>query len=134
MTPRPPADAVVALRSLPRRFKAVFAGQEDDESPEDLANRPGSDGKSALDHVADATAVLGGSPAAGGIEAGVGALSDAAEALADRSSHVNADDWAREVTVDGQTMTALDELWHKVDAAIASLKAAERTIDEVRGR
>jgi hypothetical protein len=47
----PPSDAAVALRSLDRRYRAAFAGQEDDEAPDDLAHRPGPDGWSALAHV-----------------------------------------------------------------------------------
>jgi hypothetical protein len=46
-----PADAAVALRSLDRRYRAVFLGHEDDEAPDELAHRQGPDGWSALAHV-----------------------------------------------------------------------------------
>ena len=55
MATRPPSDAVVALRSLGRRFRGLFAGLEADESPDDLAHRVGPDGHAAIDHVVAAT-------------------------------------------------------------------------------
>ncbi|HJR26074.1 MAG TPA: hypothetical protein VJ804_11405, partial [Acidimicrobiales bacterium] len=58
MTIRPPSDAVVALRSLPRRFRGLFAGREQDESPEDLAHRVGPDGAAPVDHVVAATGAV----------------------------------------------------------------------------
>src|SRR3546814_4651715 len=58
MAPRPPADAVVALRSLPRLYRGLFAGLGDDESPDDLAHRVGAGGRSAFDHVAAASRSL----------------------------------------------------------------------------
>ena len=65
-----PSDAVVTLRSLPRRFRAVLTPAEPDDAdagvdPDDLAHRAGADGWSAIDHlvhvtraIADATAAL----------------------------------------------------------------------------
>lgn len=58
-----PSDAEVALRSLPRRFRGAVAtaresdetsneDERDDESPESIAQRPGPDGRSVLDHLA----------------------------------------------------------------------------------
>jgi len=58
MTTRPPSDAVVALRSLGRRYRGLFAGLGDDESPDDLAHRVGPDGEAALDHVVAATRTI----------------------------------------------------------------------------
>jgi hypothetical protein len=47
-----PSDAVVALRSLERRYRGLFAGLGDDESPDDVARRRESDlGWSGLEHV-----------------------------------------------------------------------------------
>ena len=46
------------LRSLGRRWRGLFAGLEEDESPDDLAHRPGKDGLSALDHALHATRTL----------------------------------------------------------------------------
>lgn len=58
-----PSDAVVALRSLPRRFRAVLAPPERDEpgappDPDDIAHRPGTDGASALDHARQAARAI----------------------------------------------------------------------------
>ncbi len=58
-----PGDAVVALRSYPRRFRGLLTTFGDDERPDDLLNRPGADGFSALVHaqgVAEDLAVLAG--------------------------------------------------------------------------
>ena len=46
-----PADAVVALRSLERRYRALFAGLGDEESPDEVAHRKGANGWSAIEHV-----------------------------------------------------------------------------------
>ena len=58
MAVRPPADAVVALRSLERRWRGLFPGLSDDESPDALAHRPGADGRSALDLATHASRTL----------------------------------------------------------------------------
>jgi hypothetical protein len=57
-----PQDAVAALRSYPRRFRALLTSLDDDERPDDLVHRSGPDGLSAVDHadhVARAIAILG---------------------------------------------------------------------------
>lgn len=47
-----PADAVVALRSLERRYRGLFAGLgEDEESPDEVAHRKAPNGWSAVEHV-----------------------------------------------------------------------------------
>jgi hypothetical protein len=40
----------VALRSYPRRFRALLTAGHGDERPDDVAHRAGPDGRSALDH------------------------------------------------------------------------------------
>jgi hypothetical protein len=163
VAPRPPSDAVVALRSLGRRFRGILTGI-DDASPDDLAHRNGSDGRSALDHVAAATrtitflgraleqvlqsddpvlhpAVLDPAErdwpdASGTVDELIDELAREAERVADGGSHVAAADWTRQGRVAGNdaTVSAVDILWDAVDSAVAHLKAAERTIIEVRGR
>jgi hypothetical protein len=57
-----PSDSVAALRSYPRRFRALMTSLDEDEHPDDLVHRAGPDGLSAVDHadhVARAVAVLG---------------------------------------------------------------------------
>lgn len=162
MTVRPPADAVVALRSLGRRYRGLFAGLADDESPDDLAHRNGSDGRSALDHVVAATrtitflgraleqvlveedpvlhpAVLDRAerewPAASGpVEDRLSELAWEADHLAERAQHVAARDWGRHARVarHDATASAAAVLWDAVDTAVEHLKAAERTLAEVR--
>lgn len=164
MAARPPSDAVVALRSLGRRYRGLFAGLGDDESPDDLAHRNGGDGRSALDHAAAATRTLTflgraldqalvdddavlhpavADPAArewpdatGTVDDGLDELARAAEQLADRADRVSAGEWVRAARVAGHdaSVGALAILWDAVDSAIAHLTAAERTLREVRGR
>jgi hypothetical protein len=161
---RPPADAVVALRSLGRRYRGLFAGLADDESPDDLACRNGSDGHSALDHVVAATrtitflsraleqtlvehdpvlhpAVLDRAerewPAAtGSVEDRLSELAWEANLLAERVEHVAAEDWARQARVarHDATVSATAVLWDAVDSAVDHLRSAERTLTEVRAR
>jgi hypothetical protein len=54
-----PADAEVALRSFPRRYRAELASGPDDDSADELANRVGPGGMSALDVTADVTRTWG---------------------------------------------------------------------------
>lgn len=165
MAARPPGDAVVALRSFGRRWRGLLAGLGEDESPDDLAHRVGSDGRSVLDHAVRATrtlSLLGRSleqvlvdddavlhPAVGDAslrtwdEQSAGTVDDTlaelvheADRLADRAAHVTAAEWQRSARVAGQdaNVSALSILWDAVDSAVAELKAAERTLQEVRGR
>ena len=56
-----PSDAAVAVRSFPRRFRAVLARPDDEEErtdPDELARRVGPDGRSAADHLLAADGVL----------------------------------------------------------------------------
>ena len=134
MTTRPPSDAVVALRSLGRRFRGLFAGHEHDESPDELAHRVGPEGHSALDHVVAATRTItflgravqqvlveddpvlhpgvadpsardfGASPD-GPVEERLAELGWEADALADRVEHEPADAWSRQARVAGADAT-----------------------------
>jgi hypothetical protein len=128
---RPPSDAVVALRSLDRRTRGLFAGLGEDEAPDDLAHRIGPDGMSASDHVVASTRTLTlldraleqvltdddpvlhpavADPAERQWETGAGGVLDdllaelasAAGRLADRVERVPASDWARTARVAGQ--------------------------------
>lgn len=129
-----PSDAVVALRSLERRYRGLFAGLEDDESPDDLALRRAGDW-SAIDHVVAATRFIGAatgavaaaltadSPtvapadvdpatapkptaAAGPLHERLAELGVVANAAADRIAHVPSGDWTRPAVVgDGSGRT-----------------------------
>lgn len=50
-----PSDAVVAMRSFPRRYREVFASTEDDDSIDAIASRVGPEGRSAAEVVSDVT-------------------------------------------------------------------------------
>jgi hypothetical protein len=159
MSARPPSDASVALRSLPRRFRGLFAGLGDDESPDALAVRPGADGSTAIGHLVAAShgvaaagrgldqiqiaegAILDEvavepSAATGPVEERLAELGWEADATADRVERTMASEWGRvgKLASTGQTLSALDLLWRAVDAAVDHLKAAERTLDEARRR
>lgn len=156
MTVRPPSDAAVALRSLPRRFRGLLAGLDDGEDPDALAARPGAGGSSALDHLV--AAIRGVAAAGRGVlaiqhdddpavepvdlpaEGGSGGLADRlaelgweADAAAEAVEGVDAEGWARTGRLAGAaSVSALELLWQAVDAAIAHLKAAERALDDAR--
>jgi hypothetical protein len=159
VTPRPPSDGIVAIRSLPRRFRGLFAGLGEDESPDALARRPVADGSTALGHLVAATAILtaagrsldrvlvaddpvidplpaapAGAPS-GSLEERLSELGWEADALADRLEHVGADEWARRARMPAagaQEVSAADLLWQAIDASVDHLRAAERTLDEAR--
>ena len=52
-----PSDAAVALRGMERRYRGLFAGLGDDESPDDLAHRPAG-GWAAIQHVVAAAQAI----------------------------------------------------------------------------
>jgi hypothetical protein len=109
----------------------VFAGLGEDESVDALAHRPGTDGRSALDHALHATRTLSllgrateqalvdddavlhpavrdpaqriwDQPTAPAVEEAIAELAHEAERLAARIEHVSADEWQRRVRVAGQ--------------------------------
>jgi hypothetical protein len=118
-----PSDAVVALRSLERRYRALFAGLGEDVSPDDVARRRVGDlGWSALEHVVAAAWAIAASgravaavlnrdtptldpndvdPAArprpgspsGTVHERLAELGIEASGLADRVEHLPADSW-----------------------------------------
>lgn len=164
MTVRPPADAIVALHSMGRRWRGLFAGLGEDESPDALAHRVGSNGHAAIDHLVAATrgfTFLGRSleqtlteddpvlhpavadPAArewgdpgGTVEERLAELAREADALADRAAKVSAEEWGGHARVAGQdaTTSTLAILWDAVDGAVGHLRSAEQVLREVRGR
>lgn len=158
MIVRPPADAVVALRSLDRRFRGLFDLLGPETAPDDVAHRNGPDGHSAADHIVAATRTLTflgraleqtllehdpvlhpavADPtrrewpdASGEVEDRLSELAWEANALADRLDGVAAADWARKARVAGfdATVSASGILWDAVDSAVAHLRAAERAL------
>jgi hypothetical protein len=158
-----PSDAVVALRSLERRYRGLFSGLSEDESPDDLAHRRAGDWSAAA-HVVAATRFIAGAdralakvlvadspsvpatdvdPAAaatptapaGPVDELLAELGSKANALAERVANVPSGDWTRPAAVDdGRTITALDIARAAVDAGVTHLREAERVLAAVRGR
>jgi len=159
-----PSDAVVALRSLERRYRGLFAGLGEDESPDDLAHRS-LHGWSALDHIVAAARAISGAdralaavlthddatlspedvdPAArpkpgaptGPVHERLSELGLDANAAADHIGKVASEDWDRTGTIagSGRTLTALDIARQAVDAGVTHLREAEQVLATLRGR
>ncbi|MCU0311219.1 MAG: hypothetical protein MUE36_09770 [Acidimicrobiales bacterium] len=158
----PPADAVVALRSFPRRYRSALRPLDDDESVDELAQRLGPDGQSAVELVVDAvrtwalqrealhqirlaaTPLLHAAvvdPAHRTWDASVHeSLADAldqvddhASELADEAARFSANDWTRRGTIAGSgTAGALDVVRAAVRVGRDNLVAAERALDAQR--
>lgn len=157
-----PTDCSAALRSYPRRYRAVIAPIADDENVDEIAQRPGPDGRSALEHVEHSTrdiALLGAAlhdvlvkddatldasvlddNARGpsgrsndSVEAALDQLQNECELLAKTIDRVDGDAWARKATVKGgRTVTALDISREAVRAGAEHLRAAERAVAAAR--
>jgi len=160
-----PDDAAVAVRSFPRRFRALLAqpgGDDERVDPDELARRIGPDGRSAIDHLLAADAVLAlvdrsleqargdDDPALHPAVADLGGvwvddahtplpalldqLAATATACAARIDDVPADDWGRQVRVVERdaTQQLLDVVRDGVDVAAGHLRSAERTLTAVR--
>lgn len=152
-----PSDAVVALRSYPRRFRGLLEAFDDDEKPEDLVRRPGPDGRSGLDHADHAARAVAAYAAAlhevlvsdrptvqvevpyvsasnKTAEAAVDFLMVECEALATAVDRVDAGAWARKGTYasTGREVTALDLVREAVRVGSDDLRAAEAAIDAAR--
>lgn len=156
-----PQDGVVALRSLPRRFRTALRPVDEPDFDE-WAERVSSTGHSPLDHLVDADRTLtllrqgleqvlhhdaptlppatldpGARewPAVhSGLQGELDHLATTAEGFAAVADRVPAADWGRTATVAGRTgeITALDVLREAVRTAVTDLRAAQTALDEVR--
>ena len=137
-----PADAAVALRSFPRRFRSVFARPDDDDrvDPDEVARRAGTDGRTAVDHLSAAISVADAvreatrqrtpaplptaAPDDGrGLPQLLDELDAAAIAAADAVDAVSTDDWS----IEGLLGLVQDAVGLVAD----HLRAAQRVISEV---
>lgn len=112
------SDAVVALRSFPRRFREVLSGPPGDDAWERLVRRPGAGGQSALDHGAQAAALMS---VLGGVLAGLPTTATPSAAVPAR----------RPVGPD----TAIDDVLERIagtSGAAAEALAARRSDDAKR--
>ena len=156
-----PADAAVAVRSYPRRFRALLVGPDGDEerTPEDLVlRRPPGGGWSALEHavwVAEVLALAADAlerirlqdhpsvtveppaPTAGATEPGavLGRMEEEAERLAQSIGRVDAHDWKRVGRLpDGGEASALHVARHAVHQGFHHLRETDRVLSQLRGR
>src|SRR4029453_16907550 len=132
-----PSDAVVTLRGLERRYRGLFAGLGDDESPDDLAHRS-LHGWSAVGHIVAAAPAPRPKPGArtGRVQERLSELGLDANAAADRIAKVASEDWDRTGTISGtgRTVTALDIARAAVDAGVTHLYDSEQLLATLRGR
>lgn len=159
-----PADASAALRSYPRRYRAVLRPVDDDESVEELARRYDDDGDCALDLASDtvrswmiqAEALRqidhGSNPVVhpGVVEATarhwetsteqsltdvLDQLEEQAISLADQADRIKGTAWNRTATLaDKGTVTALDVIRAAVRTGRDNLGAVEKALAAARRR
>lgn len=151
-----PSDAAVALRSYPRRYRAVLVRPSDDDSvsADDVVRRPAADGWSALDHAVhlatslDAAAEalrlvsISDSPAVAlaperrepsdeSVDDVLERVAASAGAMAEAVERVTGKDWDRPGTAaDGAPLTALDIARHATHEGVHHLRGAERAVEE----
>jgi hypothetical protein len=155
-------DALVALRSFPRRFRSAAIPIEGDPDVEEWAQRIGPDGRSVVDilwhttsswvlfgqalhqvlttddpvvhpAVADADARAWETPAGTTVEDALTHLSDAVTELAAKVAAIHSPDWNRTGRVAGGGSTsALDLVRETVRVGSEGLHEVQTTIDAVR--
>ena len=112
-------DAIVTLRSMPRRWRGALA-LLDDEDDAVLRRRPADGSPSALEHAEAAREALGGSSGGDVVES----IGEAADRRAAEAERVDADEW--------RDPTRLDALLDAVHGAVHHLRAAQRAVDAAR--
>jgi hypothetical protein len=157
-----PADAAVTLRGLERRYRALFAGLGDDETPDDVAHRR-VDGWSAIDHVVAAARAIGAADRAlarvltstepeldaadvdpqarpvaptGTVHERLSELGYEAVALATRIEGAGAGEWSRAATVAGsdRRLTAIELVRSAIEAGVSHLDEGRRVLAAAVGR
>ncbi len=156
-------DAVVALKSFPRRWRAALRVLADDpEAAELVRRRPDPSSWSVVEHawyVADLLAwhrqraerartserptLADDDPLRWPDERGyrsrelsdaLGAIDEAATGLAATLERLQGDDWLRVARVGDEDVTLLAMAQHAVHESAYHLREAQRTVREVRGR
>ena len=146
-----PADAAVAVRSFPRRFRELLDDAEREEAGR--ATNAGTDGWSAADHAAAAAdglatvapllrqvavsddpalalpVVDGATPSGASVDAALTGLQRASDSLATEIDAVKGRDWERTGHNGGrQAWTALDVARLGVHLGVHHIRAAARTL------
>ncbi len=157
-----PSDAVTALRSYPRRYRALLRPLDDD-AVDELAHRVGPDGRSSIEILSDVTrtlVVLGealhqitvnptpvlhaavvdpaerqwDTPPPEELDDALAMFDDEATALAEAASRVPSDGWMRTGAVagTGAAVSAMEVVREAVRVGRAGLNDIERTLAAVR--
>jgi hypothetical protein len=112
-------DAIVTLRSMPRRWRAALALVDEDEA-DVLDRRPADGSPSAMDHALEALRGLGGSPGGDVVDA----IATAAEQRAHEAEGIDAEQW--------RDPARLASLHDAVHAAVHHLRAAQKALAAAR--
>jgi hypothetical protein len=149
MAPLSPADAEVALRTFPRRWRALLGGLDpDDPDTEVRLHRPGPDGRSAVGAAAEAAAILevaqgqvrqvlhsdrptlspGGDPVAGTLDDALDRIEAAAPALAATVAGIASGDLDRTAAVAGRTVDLRTMVADTVQEVADRLRSADRAL------
>ena len=148
-----PGDAVVALRSYSKRYRALLSGMDENDAAVSLEKTPS--GWSAADHavhLADLYELSGvaierittsdgaavdlepPAPNATNLDEVLVHLSKAASGLATTIDNVKGGkSWKRTGQAGGTSVTALQVVQHAVHEGVHHLKEAQHAIDEARG-
>jgi hypothetical protein len=157
-----PSDAATALRSYPRRYRALLQPIKNDDDVDELAHRVGPDGVSALQLLSDVTrtlVVLGEAlhqitinptpvvhaavvdaaqrdwetPPPELLDDALAMFADEATTMADAIDRVPSDGWTRTGSVaGGGTVGAIDVAREAVRVGRSALADIERTLAAVR--
>ena len=153
MAPISAADAEVALRTFPRRWRALLGSLDtDDPDTAALLDRPGPDGSSALDCARRAAVALEAAdghvrrtvsadrptldpppqPGGGTLEDALARIDAAAPALAATVAGVATGDLDRQAELGGRTLRLRDLIAGVVDDVAGLLRAAEQALRAAR--
>lgn len=152
-TVRPP-DAIVAVRSYPRRYRRLLVRLDDEEGAGIITRRPGPDQWSALEHavhVADVLEAVGralervrvhddpsvdvevGPPGQEPVDGVLARLEAASEHLASVADAMAGKDWQRSGRLGGgEAVTALSLLRHAVHVGAHHRREVERVMSTIR--
>lgn len=149
MAPLSPADAEVALRTFPRRWRALLGGLDQDD-PDTAARllRTGPDGRTALAAAVGAAATLevaegqvrrtlmserpslppGSAPSAGSLDEALDRIDVAAPVLATTVAGIAAAELDRQADLAGRTVDVRTQVGDAVTQVADLLRSAERAL------
>lgn len=149
MAPLSPADAEVALRTFPRRWRSLLGGLDpDDPDTEVRLRQTGPDGRSALTAASEAAAALeeadghlrkavssdrpslhhAGAPTETALEDALGRIDAAAPVLAHTVGSIASGDLDRQAELDGRTVSIRSLVSDVVQQVADLLRSADRAL------